>query len=93
MVFIRNSSGKIEVTKFEESNRSITKIVSDQSPKVDQQLLPLCWICCDKPIDCVLLDCGHLVTCLSCARNKIKLFNRCPICRSSIVKTKKIYLA
>ncbi|KPP68263.1 E3 ubiquitin-protein ligase rififylin-like, partial [Scleropages formosus] len=37
----------------------------------------LCKICMDSPIDCVLLECGHMVTCSKCG----KRMNECPICR------------
>ncbi|XP_067376762.1 E3 ubiquitin-protein ligase RNF34a isoform X3 [Channa argus] len=37
----------------------------------------LCRICMDAAIDCVLLECGHMVTCTKCG----KRMNECPICR------------
>ncbi|KAF7657112.1 hypothetical protein LDENG_00031920 [Lucifuga dentata] len=39
----------------------------------------LCKICMDSPIDCVLLECGHMITCTKCG----KRMNECPICRQS----------
>ena len=37
----------------------------------------LCKICMDNPVDCVMLECGHMCTCTGCG----KLMNECPICR------------
>ena len=41
----------------------------------------LCQICMDSPIDCVLLECGHMVTCTKCG----KRLNQCPICRQYVI--------
>ncbi|CAG02179.1 unnamed protein product, partial [Tetraodon nigroviridis] len=42
----------------------------------------LCKICMDSPIDCVLLECGHMVTCTKCG----KRMNECPVCRQYVVR-------
>ncbi|TKC35836.1 hypothetical protein EI555_013475, partial [Monodon monoceros] len=42
----------------------------------------LCRICMDSPIDCVLLECGHMVTCTKCG----KRMNECPICRQYVIR-------
>ncbi len=42
----------------------------------------LCKICMDAMIDCVLLECGHMVTCTQCGRR----LNECPICRNFVVR-------
>ncbi|CAN7986204.1 unnamed protein product, partial [Ixodes hexagonus] len=51
-----------------------------------------CRLCFDKDIDCVLVDCGHLVTCYSCG---LKLFEDsmplCPVCRQPIKRLVKTY--
>ena len=51
-----------------------------------------CAVCMDKPKDTVLLDCGHRATCHDCA---LSLQNSgkplCPICRSPIKKTIRVY--
>eukprot|EP01132_Coremiostelium_polycephalum_P009110 gene9110-11162_t len=46
-----------------------------------------CAICFDKPVNTVLLDCGHAVICLDCT----KKVNACPVCRGSISKVVQIY--
>lgn len=47
----------------------------------------LCKICMDSPIDCVLLDCGHMVTCTKCG----KRMNECPICRQYVVRAVHVF--
>ena len=41
-----------------------------------------CKVCMDEDIDCVLLDCGHLVTCNQCG----KKLRECPICRQQVLE-------
>ncbi|XP_002131654.2 baculoviral IAP repeat-containing protein 8 [Ciona intestinalis] len=46
-----------------------------------------CKICLDNPMDCILLECGHVCTCLECSQG----IRTCPICRQKITKIMKIY--
>ncbi|XP_015784756.1 E3 ubiquitin-protein ligase RNF34 [Tetranychus urticae] len=46
-----------------------------------------CKICMEKLIDCVLLECGHVVTCIDCG----KRMNECPICRQYVVRAVRIF--
>merc|ERR1712038_323582 len=41
-----------------------------------------CKVCMDADIDCVILDCGHLVTCNQCG----KKLTECPICRQQVLE-------
>ncbi|XP_021418879.1 E3 ubiquitin-protein ligase rififylin isoform X2 [Oncorhynchus mykiss] len=47
----------------------------------------LCKICMDSPIDCVLLECGHMVTCTKCG----KRMNECPVCRQYVVRAVHVF--
>uniref|UniRef100_A0A3Q1JDD9 RING-type domain-containing protein n=1 Tax=Anabas testudineus TaxID=64144 RepID=A0A3Q1JDD9_ANATE len=47
----------------------------------------LCRICMDAMIDCVLLECGHMVTCTKCG----KRMNECPICRQYVVRAVHVF--
>ena len=49
----------------------------------------LCKICMDSKINCVLLDCGHLVTCTKCGRRLAE----CPICRQLVVRVVHVFKA
>lgn len=52
----------------------------DGSDDIDEK--HVCKICWEREIDCVLLECGHMATCLICG----KKCNDCPICRQSITR-------
>ena len=41
-----------------------------------------CKVCMDADINCVILDCGHLVTCNQCGKKLIE----CPICRQQVLE-------
>lgn len=49
----------------------------------------LCKICMDAPIECVILECGHMVTCTNCG----KVLNECPICRQYIIRVVRFFRA
>lgn len=49
----------------------------------------LCKICMDAPIECVMLECGHMATCTGCG----KVLNECPICRQYIVRVVRFFRA
>jgi len=47
----------------------------------------ICKICMDSVINCVLLDCGHLVACTKCG----KRLAECPVCRALVVRVVHIF--
>jgi len=49
----------------------------------------LCKICMDSPIDCVMLECGHMCTCTQCGKQMAE----CPICRQYVVRVVKTFKA
>lgn len=49
----------------------------------------LCKICMDAPVECVILECGHLATCMACG----KQLSECPICRQFVVRIVRIFRA
>ncbi|XP_063809902.1 E3 ubiquitin-protein ligase rififylin isoform X2 [Pseudophryne corroboree] len=55
-----------------------------QGPAADENL---CKVCMDCPIDCVLLECGHMVTCTKCG----KRMSECPICRQYVVRAVHVF--
>lgn len=48
-----------------------------------------CKICMDAPLDCVLLECGHIATCLDCG----KKLSECPICRQYVIRVVRTFKA
>ena len=49
----------------------------------------LCKVCMDAVIDCLLLECGHMVTCTACG----KRLAECPICRHYVVRVVHVFRA
>ncbi|XP_044311982.1 E3 ubiquitin-protein ligase rififylin isoform X2 [Varanus komodoensis] len=47
----------------------------------------LCKICMDAAIDCVLLECGHMVTCTKCGMR----MSECPICRQYVIRAVHVF--
>ncbi|KAJ8917156.1 hypothetical protein NQ315_012648 [Exocentrus adspersus] len=52
-------------------------------------LQDLCKLCMDAPLDCVLLQCGHMATCIECG----KKLAECPICRQYIARVVRTFKA
>ncbi|XP_022907744.1 E3 ubiquitin-protein ligase RNF34 [Onthophagus taurus] len=46
-----------------------------------------CKVCMDAPLDCVLLECGHIATCIDCG----KQLAECPICRQYIIRVVRTF--
>lgn len=49
----------------------------------------LCKVCMDAIIDCILLECGHMVTCTQCGRRMAE----CPICRHYVSRVVHVFKA
>ena len=47
----------------------------------------LCRICMDSPIDCVLLECSHMVTCTKCG----KCMSKCPVCSQYVIRAMHVF--
>lgn len=63
--------------QIDDSKKSSTVPPASQNTEDD-----LCKICMDAAIDCVLLECGHMVSCTKCG----KQLSECPICRQFVVR-------
>lgn len=55
----------------------------------DGNMEDCCKICMDAPLDCVLLECGHMATCLECG----KQLAECPICRQYVTRVVRTFKA
>uniref|UniRef100_A0A2M4BE58 Putative ring finger protein b n=1 Tax=Anopheles marajoara TaxID=58244 RepID=A0A2M4BE58_9DIPT len=69
----------LRLWRDDRSIRSIEMLTSDD----------LCKICMDAPIECVMLECGHMATCTACG----KVLSECPICRQYIVRVVRFFRA
>lgn len=57
---------------------------------VAAERLPLedcCKICMAAPLECVLLECGHIAACTACS----KQLAECPICRQYVVRAVRFF--
>jgi hypothetical protein len=74
-----------------ENNNNNTIKVDDSGGENSKENGPielnLCKICMDQVIDCVLLNCGHMCSCVKCG----KLLSECPICRQYVVKVIRVF--
>ncbi|XP_048836399.1 E3 ubiquitin-protein ligase rififylin-like isoform X2 [Brienomyrus brachyistius] len=66
----------------------VSRVGNDTDPiSTPSQEENLCKICMDSPIDCVLLECGHMVTCTKCG----KRMSECPICRQYVIRAVHVF--
>ncbi|RXN11514.1 E3 ubiquitin- ligase rififylin-like isoform X1 [Labeo rohita] len=72
------------VTRLYHDQKDLQNMDGGSGPAVEENL---CKICMDSPIDCVLLECGHMVTCTKCG----KRMNECPICRQYVVRAVHVF--
>ena len=66
----------------ERSPASMEKYVASMEKYVAYDEASKCKVCMDADIDCVILNCGHLVTCNQCG----KQLTECPICRQEVLE-------
>lgn len=74
-LWIEHNERKARRRARQDTNRS-----QDSSDDIDER--QLCKICMEREIDCVLLECGHYLACVTCAR---KLAD-CPVCRQNVIR-------
>jgi len=60
-----------------------------QAEKDNLEDSDLCKICMDNPVDCVMLECGHMCTCTTCGKQMAE----CPICRQYVVRVVRTFKA
>ena len=50
----------------------------------NKETIKFCSICCTKPCDAILMECGHAGICYECACEMCKNIKKCHICRDII---------
>ncbi|KAJ1923122.1 RING finger protein 34 [Tieghemiomyces parasiticus] len=50
-----------------------------------------CRVCYDGVINCLILECGHMATCVECAKRLQATVNACPICRQPITRVVHVF--
>ncbi|KAF9302824.1 RING finger protein 34, partial [Mortierella antarctica] len=53
----------------------------------------LCKICCDAALNCVMLNCNHMSTCMDCGKKIMEADRTCPICREYILPLLHVFRA
>ncbi|EER12096.1 conserved hypothetical protein [Perkinsus marinus ATCC 50983] len=59
------------------------------SAQVDDE--DACKVCYERPIDTVLVPCGHFVVCSACVLRLDGTDKQCPICRTTYQLAQKIF--
>ncbi|RNA03399.1 E3 ubiquitin- ligase rififylin-like [Brachionus plicatilis] len=55
---------------------------TNNDSRLNSEETDVCKICMESIMDCVLLDCGHMCSCIKCG----KQLAECPICRQNVVR-------
>ncbi|XP_023576404.1 E3 ubiquitin-protein ligase RNF34 isoform X1 [Octodon degus] len=76
-----------KVSRLYKENEENQKSYGERLQLQDEEDDSLCRICMDAVIDCVLLECGHMVTCTKCG----KRMSECPICRQYVVRAVHVF--
>ncbi|CAO3567414.1 unnamed protein product [Mortierella alpina] len=53
----------------------------------------LCKICFEASLNCVMLNCNHMSTCMECGKSIMEGTRKCPICREYVVKLLHVFRA
>lgn len=61
-------------------------IITDVEKLSEEELCKICW---DAPIECVILECGHMACCINCG----KQMSECPICKQYVVRVVRFFKA
>lgn len=77
--YFYNIMSNIEVIDELRANPHIKKLITVFEDKSSTD----CNICMCEPKSAILIPCGHFYTCMECS----KRLDKCPICRSKIIKT------
>lgn len=84
-----NKSSKSRGFKSTNATSSISNNQNNQPPPTKD-----CPICFERPINCVLYQCGHMCTCYECGVKQWRTQSRtCPICRTVIKDVIKTYMS
>jgi len=62
----------------------IKNLSTEINPKIVNEEEKYCYLCCEKPPNAVLLNCGHGGICYDCAVNLMKAKNKCMECRGVV---------
>mmetsp|Transcript_20428 Transcript_20428/g.37974 ORF Transcript_20428/g.37974 Transcript_20428/m.37974 type:complete len:1566 (+) Transcript_20428:272-4969(+) len=61
---------------------------SEELTNIGSDVTDTCVVCMDNVRDCLLLPCGHLYICMTCAKSLDK--KECPMCRKQVTKMMRV---
>ncbi|KAF9565019.1 hypothetical protein EC968_004279 [Mortierella alpina] len=88
---IDNTKAEQEMVQEQEAKSAPT--TSKSSPGKASEDDNLCKICCDAALNCVMLNCNHMSTCMDCGKLIMEGSRMCPICREYVVKLLHVFRA
>jgi hypothetical protein len=56
--------------------RLVTRLMDQHKQEQSTNEESLCRVCCDAQQNCVFLDCGHMVTCMDCAKKVYSTYKK-----------------
>lgn len=86
---LERSDLREKVCQLWEDEKEKRRIRDQSEQSTDAEGRHMCKVCMSDVVECVLVECGHMVTCLDCGK-KLK---KCPICRQEIVRVIKTFRA
>ncbi|ORX90980.1 hypothetical protein K493DRAFT_54429 [Basidiobolus meristosporus CBS 931.73] len=73
------------------AQRLVENFKAEMSEYAQSDPESLCRICCDATINCVILECGHMATCMTCGKKLKVTKNECPLCREPITRLVHVF--
>ena len=55
----------------------------------EKKELDACTICLDKPVDSIMIPCGHMAVCAGCSEDLRD--KKCPICNKPNIQVFRVY--
>ncbi|CAO3563351.1 unnamed protein product [Mortierella alpina] len=84
---------KAEQEMLQEQEAKAAPTTGKSSPGNTSEDNNLCKICCDAALNCVMLNCNHMSTCMDCGKLIMEGSRMCPICREYVVRLLHVFRA
>lgn len=89
-----NNNNSVNSKSHKTTNKSILTSDKNSNNQSNAATTKDCPICFERPINCVLYQCGHMCTCYECGVKQWRTQSRtCPICRTIIKDVIKTYMS
>lgn len=80
---------RLYTSHYENKRREqeINDTATKSNSKLNFEETDVCKICMESIMDCVLLECGHMCSCIKCG----KQLAECPMCRQNVVRVVRVF--